>query len=353
MSIPYNGDITYSGRSDFRTKEQSYPSRPAPLQPRSSTPMPYPPPLPTEPLGPPQPPYYPPPRPINKRAVGAIVVFIIIIILLIISLFLPWYNVKGVFNGEMHGTSSGIRISADVKMEANLDMYLQEQEMNMDYEASTMGQTVSDSQTSSKDYEGDDEMKSSMDITLYLTIISIIFIIIGIIITGIISLGSISYKIGLVIGIIVVLFLLITMVYFPIGFPKALKESIEESGSKNELEQMGFKHDGSFIGSSSGSIDMAEAIPNAEGLEEAPMDVEWTWGPNLGWYLIIVSFVMSIIGVVLIATAGTHEPKTFQKTTFEYTQPGYDLLSQSPSSQQPTQPYQEYGNSSSRDKYYE
>jgi hypothetical protein len=245
----------------------------------------------------------PPQRLINKGALGTMIIFIIVTIVLVISLSMPWYNIHGDVEGEMRGSSYGTPISIDVEMEFDLDMYLQEQEMKSDTEASSLGETYSESDSDTDDYD-DEDVESVMNTIFYLTIISIILIIIAIITAGLAAFGVISTRIGFVMVVIAMIFVLITLVYFPIGVPSALKESYDESESKEELTEMGLNYDGNFIGSSSAEMDMKDSLSDSEGLEEAPMEAKWTWGPSDGWYLIIISFVLALIGIIVFSVSG-------------------------------------------------
>jgi hypothetical protein len=275
------------------------------------------------------------------------VVFIIALIMLAISIFSPWYNVQGDFDGEMRGTSSGFAIIADVEMKFDLNLYFEETEMDMDMKASAMGQSFSDSQTTSSDHN-DEHIEASMDTTYYLTIISTILALVCVIIAGLAAFGVISTKIGLLTMVIAMVFILIVMIYFPVDFPSAMKQSLDESDSQQELQMTGLDYDGSFIGSSSSKIDMIDFIPDAEGLDEAPMDAKWSWGPAYGWYLIIGSFVMALIGVIFMAVAGKVSSRPYKpRPTLAYQEPTPRSYPPPP---QPTQP--DYYNEQPSDRFY-
>jgi hypothetical protein len=294
--------------------------------------------------------YYPPPpkRHLNKPMIGALIVFIIIVILLVVSILIPWYNVHSDFDGEMSGTSNGVPISADFDGTIDIDMFLQEEKFKMTGEVSARGQSQTMTESSTDQYD-DDVLKNSMNITLVLIVISFLFFIIILITSSLVLFDKFSHKLNIVISIIALVFILITLVYFPLDFPRALKESLDDSESSNELNQAGLEYDGSFIGSSSGKIDMAGYIEDAEGLEEMPMDMNWSWGPSMGWYLILVSFVMAMVGVILMGGSGRGAPpRRMPPPPRGYQEPPYG-----PSREQPPPPRQDYYDNRPRDRYYD
>ena len=156
------------------------------------------------------------------------------------------------------------------------------------------------------------------------------------------------------------IFVLITMVYFPIGVPGAMKDDYDESRSDEEIERMGLTYDGSFLGSSSTTLDMSDLPDFPSDIDEAPMDVKWSWGPSYGWYLIVVAFIFAMIGLILIATARVRVPSRYLSQDQRFQAParepsyGYNYGPEQypqPGPAAPLQPERQYKDQ--RDNYYD
>jgi hypothetical protein len=260
------------------------------------------------------------------------IVFICVLIITAVTLFLPWYNING-----------DVKISSpfgDSEVEFNYDYYLQEYEN----ETSVSAMGISYSMSGSDDYSDDEDIETPMNVTYYLTLISIILCILVVILVGIAIFGFLSPKIALSIGIIVMILILVAMVYFPIGLPNGLKKDFDETDDENKelLIQFGFDYDGSFMGSSKNTTDFAGVEGTFKG----------TWGPGLGWFFIIVAFVMAIIGISLIARAGKGVPRPYPPRPHGYPEQP-PRPSRSPPPQQPPPPRRDYYDDRSRGQYYD
>ncbi len=230
---------------------------------------------------------------VSKHAIIAMFIFMIMIVLIGISMFSAWYNMKMNLEGSIDGE--------DVKADMDMEMHLDDADINLNIKASEGGDY---------DFSGKgkykENVKSTMDITAYLALISIIILILGIIFIGIYSLGKISNRIGLLLGILGLIFILITFIYFPIGITGAMKKEYEEGGGMEELKQYNLEYDGSFIGGKEVTLP-ASKMPGAPADTTGELDIKWSWGPHYGWYLFIVAFILSIIGLILVKAAAREE----------------------------------------------
>jgi hypothetical protein len=257
------------------------------------------------------------------------IVFICVLIITAVTLFMPWYNINGKIEMDAMGN--------EMKMELNIDMHLQEVKNETTYTIDIMGTSQSVSESGSDDYSDEEDIETPMNITYYLTLISVILCILVVILVGIAIFGFLSPKIALSIGIIAMLLILVAMVYFPIGLPNGLKKDFDKD--KADAQAIGLDYDGSFMGSSENTTDFM----GVEG------KTKWSWGPGMGWFFIIVSFVMAIIGISLIARAGKGASRPYPARPRGYPeQPPIP-----PPPQQPPPPRRDYYDDRSRGQYYD
>ena len=80
---------------------------------------------------------------------------------------------------------------------------------------------------------------------------------------------------------------IITLVYFTVTFPDAL-------GGEHL-----YKYDSSFFGSASEQIPFSDINPYAP---QGSIDINLSWGPSYGWFLLLASFILSIISLIITIT---------------------------------------------------
>jgi len=132
-----------------------------------------------------------------------------------------------------------------------------------------------------------------MNITFFLTIISILITII----TLIFFIAFLFKKIGRIPVIIffIILFVctFITLFYFGISSPSVMQGGLTTVGNTADLDIF-YKYDG-FFGSATDTQTWSSIFTSSEIPGNA--NVNMTWGPSYGWYLMLISAILSIVGL--------------------------------------------------------
>ncbi|UCE38165.1 MAG: hypothetical protein JSW00_02710 [Thermoplasmata archaeon] len=250
----------------------------------------------------PQQPMYTPPmmasgRPkISPKRATSLFFIIVVLVLLIHTLFFSWYyfEIEMDMEGESYGTPFTINGDAEIAM------HLRESEIKTSVIGQTDDVTDESKDYDTDDYEDNDEIKHVMDVTFFLVIIAIIMGIISAIFVTLSLFGAIS-KIGGVISLIILLILsLIIPLYFAIALPAAIEENWDESNITESYEEIGMedlKYEPTLYGSDKAKIDTEIYGTTMEG------NYEWSWHPDIGWYISLISFISVLIAFSLMAAS--------------------------------------------------
>jgi hypothetical protein len=251
----------------------------------------------------------------NKSALWTMVLLMLVTILSAAAIFLPWYNLHGDIDGTMEVYSGSSSESGDFKFKLDLEMPLNEGKINADMEYTVSDQTQKESISGTGEYE-EDNIKPAMHNTLNLNIVSIIIVLIALIFTMLAAFGFIPIKISAIIVLIAMLVVLSTLVYFSVAVPDAIKKAYDEPQARDLADQLGLEHDGSLYGSSSRTTFTSNLPGITEGYDDVDgtMELKWSWGPTIGWYLMIISFIFTLLGFILMVAAARAKPEVVTRS---------------------------------------
>jgi predicted RNA-binding Zn-ribbon protein involved in translation (DUF1610 family) len=150
-----------------------------------------------------------------------------------------------------------------------------------------------------------------MNMTFYFLLFTIIFLIVAII--GYSSVvrrkGKLhgKVKVPIVLTVIVFVFALITPIYFAAALPTAIDDDYEDKSDELLKEYEEYYPDTEkpkqIVKGFSGSTHKNESSLDFSSSYGGQVDADYSWGPNIGWYLAMIGMIMVIIALIsLIAT---------------------------------------------------
>lgn len=234
----------------------------------------------------------------DKKNLVVIIPWVVILLLIVSTFFLPWYSMNVKISGNIESIGSEIGFPSDyIEISYRKDLLLSEVQTTAGGKTrATMITGTNQWLTGSSDYNENDEIKEPIDNTSNLAIISAALVLILIIGIFILMLKKIGKIIIILLIFTIIISLMATMLYFTVYIPKGISKNIEtEQGySGSILKIFNDDYDGSFSGSEEESILWSILSP---GSPEGVASVESTWSPSYGWYMILITFILSIISL--------------------------------------------------------
>jgi len=196
-----------------------------------------------------------------KKGIIALICMILTLVFIIVALIGPWYNRSAeVTDGEAYQnfklTGVDTKIPDEDVKTKSWDKFVKEDMDNTDKAKS---------------------VKSVFDICMFLTLGALITAILALIGVLVMTFGFGNIKpikmLGGIFGIITVILTIVAVLYFMVALPPAVSNAAKEAGF---TEDIGFWDETNISGN------------------------KVSYGPGFAWYLMIVAFVLSLIGTIIV-----------------------------------------------------
>lgn len=237
----------------------------------------------------------------KKTNIFGVLAVIIIVGLLAASIFLPWYNFNVHVSGNISNEAIGgaIGISDNVDTNGLVDFHLTKMSFKTSYKSTFTGLQTQNSPDMEAKYTESD-LKQQMDITYYLTIISVVLAILAMIMFFIFLFKKITKKIVFIFFILLTVFTFVILIYFSVSIPSTINNNIIQTNSNyNSMVNVAKQYDGSLFGSYKTTIPWSEYPMFGSG-SQGFADIEISWKPSFGWFMVLSSTILSLICLLII-----------------------------------------------------